>query len=86
MPVGSDVVTSNVPKWKVHSTILPLMMPSSDRDAGAMGAHIRRGTDRTIYPIKSDLRSSGQGSLLDLFLDDLVGSTKYDYFSHETQT
>jgi len=51
-----------------------------------MGAHIRRGTDRTIYPIKSDLRSIGQGSLLDLFLDDLVGSTKYDYFSHETQT
>jgi hypothetical protein len=30
---GSPVVTLKVPKWKEHSTILPLMMLSSDRDA-----------------------------------------------------
>ena len=77
MPVGSPVVTSNVPKCKVHCTILPSMMPSSDRDAGI---------DCGIYLIKSDRRPIGQGSLLDLSLDDLIGGTKYDCFSHETQT
>ena len=51
-----------------------------------MGAHIRRGIDRGIYPIKSDHRPVGQGSLLDFPLDDRVGSAKYDCFSHETQT
>jgi hypothetical protein len=50
-----------------------------------MGAHIRRGMDGTISPLKSDLRRIGQGRLLDLSLEDLVGSTKYGCFSHETQ-
>jgi hypothetical protein len=52
----------------------------------ATGDQIRRGIDRTRYLTKSDLRSIEQGSLFDLSLDDLVGSTKYDCFGHETWT
>ena len=51
-----------------------------------MGGRIRRGIDRAVYPTKIDLRPIGRGSLLDLSLDDLIGSTKYDCFGHETQT
>src|SRR5438105_12710513 len=64
MPVGSPVVTSNVPKWNVHSTVFPVIMPSAASDASPwvhMSA-VAKIAPSTRY--SATLEPSGSGACL----------------------